>query len=239
MIRDEESKKDTDWGRIDEWKEQYAEIGRQIEDIIAEITQSITQTSAPELADQLADALVEAFENGESAAESFGEVANDVIKNAVKNALALQFLEEPLQKAIKQLQKDMGFDEEGNGTFDGLTEAEQARFKAAIQAAGRNFEQAMNMYKDLFEQTEDMGDPTTLSGAYATASQESIDLLAGQTNAVRQNQVTSIALIREQLTYLASMDRGISVIAERLLRIVNRLSTSTDDGLRSQGITDY
>lgn len=239
MIRDEESKKDTDWGRIDEWKEQYAEIGRQIEDIIAEITQSITQTSAPELADQLADALVEAFENGESAAESFGEVANDVIKNAVKNALALQFLEEPLQKAIKQLQKDMGFDEEGNGTFDGLTEAEQARFKAAVQAAGRNFEQAMNMYKDLFEQIEDEGDPTTLSGAYATASQESIDLLAGQTNAVRQNQVTSIALIREQLTYLASMDRGISVIAERLLRIVNRLSTPTDDGLRSQGITDY
>ena len=239
MISDEQSKKDTDWGRIDEWKEQYAEIGRQIEDIIAEITQSITQTSAPELADQLADALVEAFENGESAAESFGEVANDVIKNAVKNALALQFLEEPLQKAIKQLQKDMGFDEEGNGTFDGLTEAEQARFKAAIQAAGRNFEQAMNMYKDLFEQIEDEGDPTTLSGAYATASQESIDLLAGQTNAVRQNQVTSIALIREQLTYLASMDRGINVIAERLLRIVNRLSTPTDDGLRSQGITDY
>ena len=239
MISDEQSKKDTDWGRIDEWKEQYAEIGRQIEDIIAEITQSITQTSSPELADQLADALVEAFENGESAAESFGEVANDVIKNAVKNALALQFLEEPLQRAIKQLQKDMGFDEEGNGTFDGLTEAEQARFKAAIQAAGRNFEQAMNMYKDLFEQIEDEGDPTTLSGAYATASQESIDLLAGQTNAVRQNQVTSIALIREQLTYLASMDRGINVIAERLLRIMNRLSTPTDDGLRSQGITDY
>lgn len=91
MISDEMSKKNTDWGRIDEWKEQQAEIGRQIEDIIAEITQSITRTSAPELADQLADALVEAFENGESAAEAFGDVANDVLKNAVKNALALQF----------------------------------------------------------------------------------------------------------------------------------------------------
>lgn len=239
MIRDEESKKDTDWGRIDEWKEQYAEIGRQIEDIIAEITQSITQTSAPELADQLADALVEAFENGESAAESFGEVANDVLKNAVKNALALQFLEEPLQKAIKQLQKDMGFDEEGNGTFDGLTEAEQNRFKAAVQAAGRNFEAAMNVYKDLFEQLEDEGDPSTLSGAYATASQESIDLLAGQTNAVRQNQVTAIALVREQLTHLSNMDRGISIIAERLLSILNRMTTTvSDNGLRSQGITD-
>lgn len=238
MINDEMGKKKTDWGRIDEWREQYAEIGRQIEDIIAEITQSITQTSAPELADQLADALVEAFENGESAAEAFGEVANDVLKNAVKNALALQFLEEPLQRAIKQLQKDMGFDAEGNGTFDGLTEAEQNRFKAAVQAAGRNFEAAMNVYKDLFEQLEEEGDPTTLSGAYATASQESIDLLAGQTNAVRQNQVTSIALIREQLTHLASMDRGISVIAERLLRIVNRMTAPSDNGLRSQGITD-
>lgn len=239
MISDEEDKKDTDWGRIDEWKEQYAEIGRQIEDIIAEITQSITQTSAPELADQLADALVEAFENGESAAESFGEVANDVLKNAVKNALALQFLEEPLQRAIKQLQKDMGFDEEGNGTFDGLTEAEQNRFKAAVQAAGQNFEAAMNVYKDLFEQLEDEGDPTTLSGAYATASQESIDLLAGQTNAVRQNQVTAIALVREQLTHLSNMDRGISIIAERLLSILNRMTTTvSDNGLRSQGITD-
>ncbi|OUN69471.1 hypothetical protein [Barnesiella sp. An55] len=239
MISDEQSKKHTDNGKIDEWREQYAELGRQIEDIIADITQSITQTSASELSDQLADALVEAFENGKSAAKSFGEVANDVLKNAVKKALELQFLEEPLQRAIKQLQKDMGFDEEGNGTFDGLTEAEQNRFKAAIQAAGQNFAAAMDMYKDLFKQTEDIGDPTTLSGAYATANQESIDLLAGQTNAVRQNQVTSIALIRQQLTYLASMDRGISVIAERLLRIINRLSTPTDDGLRSQGITDY
>lgn len=133
----------------------------------------------------------------------------------------------------------MGFDEEGNGSFDGLTEAEQNRFKAAVQAAGKNLEAAMNVYKDLFEQLEDENaDPTTLSGAYATASQESIDLLAGQTNAVRQNQVTSVALIREQLTHLASMDRGISVIAERLLRIVNRMTATSDNGLRSQGITD-
>lgn len=237
MINDEISKKKTDWGRVDEFREQYAELGRQIEDIIEEITQSITQTSAGELADQIAEALVDAFESGESAAKAFGDVANDVLKNAVMNALKLQFLEQPLQKAIKQLQKDMGFDEEGNGSFDGLTEAEQARFKAAIQAAGANFAAAMDMYKDLFEQLDD-SDPTTLSGAYSTASQESIDLLAGQTNAVRQNQVVSISLLRQQLTHLANMDRGISTVAERLLKILNKLSSTDDNGLRSQGITD-
>ena len=156
---------------MDEFREQYAEAGRQIEDLIKEITESITQTSATELADELANALVEAFEGGENAAKAFGEVANDVIKNAVVNALKLQFLEQPLQKAIKQLQKDMGFDEEGNGSFNGLTETEQARFKQAIQAAGANFAAAMDMYKDLFEQLDE-DDPSTLSGAIKGASKK-------------------------------------------------------------------
>ena len=237
MINDEISKKKTDWGRVDEFREQYAEAGRQIEDLIKEITESITQTSATELADELANALVEAFEGGENAAKAFGEVANDVIKNAVVNALKLQFLEQPLQKAIKQLQKDMGFDEEGNGSFNGLTETEQARFKQAIQAAGANFAAAMDMYKDLFEQLDE-DDPSTLSGAIKGASQESIDLLAGQTNAVRVNQVTSLQLLRQQLTHLANMDTTLGVISGRMLTIINKITNTPTDDLRSQGITD-
>lgn len=237
MINDEISKKKTDWGRVDEFREQYAEAGRQIEDLIKEITESITQTSATELADELANALVEAFEGGENAAKAFGEVANDVIKNAVVNSLKLQFLEQPLQKAIKQLQKDMGFDEEGNGSFNGLTETEQARFKQAIQAAGANFAAAMDMYKDLFEQLDE-DDPSTLSGAIKGASQESIDLLAGQTNAVRVNQVTSLQLLRQQLTHLANMDTTLGVISGRLLTIINKITNTPTDDLRSQGITD-
>lgn len=237
MINDEISKKKTDWGRVDEFREQYAEAGRQIEDLIKEITESITQTSATELADELANALVEAFEGGENAAKAFGEVANDVIKNAVVNALKLQFLEQPLQKAIKQLQKDMGFDEEGNGSFNGLTETEQARFKQAIQAAGANFAAAMDMYKDLFEQLDE-DDPSTLSGAIKGTSQESIDLLAGQTNAVRVNQVTSLQLLRQQLTHLANMDTTLGVISGRLLTIINKITNTPTDDLRSQGITD-
>lgn len=237
MINDEISKKKTDWGRVDEFREQYAEAGRKIEDLIKEITESITQTSAKELADELANALVEAFEGGEDAAKAFGEVANDVIKNAVVNALKLRFLEHPLQKAIKQLQKDMGFDEEGNGAFNGLTESEQARFKQAIQAAGANFAAAMDMYKDLFEQLDE-DDPSTLSGAIKGASQESIDLLTGQTNAVRVNQVISLQLLRQQLTHLANMDTTLGVISGRLLTIINKITNTPTDDLRSQGITD-
>lgn len=237
MINDEKSKKHTDWGKVEEYQERIADANRQIEDIISEITKSITQTSAGELANQLKDALMDAFESGEDAAKAFGDIANDVLKNAVANALKLQFLEKPLQQAIKQLQKDMGFDEEGNGSFDGLTPEEQARFKEAVAAAGANFKNAMEMYKDLFAELDD-SDPTSLSGAIKGASQESIDLLAGQTNAVRQNQVVSIEIFRQQLTRLTSMDNRLGNIAASLLSILGRLGIDDEEDLRSQGITD-
>ncbi len=242
MISDEQSKKKTDWGRIEEWQEQIAEADRQIQDIIADITKSITQTSGKEAAGQLMDAIIESCEGGEDALKNlnkvYEDVANDIMKKAVANALKLQFLEKPLQNAIKQLQKDMGFDEEGNGSFDGLTEQEQARFKAAIAAAGRNFAAAMDMYKDLFEQLDD-SDPTTLSGAIKGASQESIDLLAGQTNAVRQNQMVAIEIFRQQLIRLTNIDNKLGAIAGRLLTIINHMGATDDTDLRSQGITDY
>lgn len=241
MISDEQSKKHTDWGRIEEYQERIAEADRQIADIIADITKSITQTSGKEAATQLMDAIVESCEGGEDALKHlnkvYEDVANDIMKKAVANALKLNFLEKPLQNAIKQLQKDMGFDEEGNGSFDGLTEQEQARFKAAIAAAGRNFAAAMDMYKDLFEQLDD-SDPTTLSGAIKGASQESIDLLAGQTNAVRQNQMVAIEIFRQQLIRLTNMDNKLGVIAGRLLSIMNRVGATEETDLRSQGITD-
>ena len=241
MISDEQSKKHTDWGRIEEYQERIAEADRQIQDIIADITKSITQTSGKEASTQLMDAIVESCEGGEDALKHlnkvYEDVANDIMKKAVANALKLNFLEKPLQNAIKQLQKDMGFDEEGNGSFDGLTEQEQARFKAAIAAAGRNFAAAMDMYKDLFEQLDD-SDPTTLSGAIKGASQESIDLLAGQTNAVRQNQMVAIEIFRQQLIRLTNMDNKLGVIAGRLLSIMNRVGATEETDLRSQGITD-
>lgn len=236
MAREEAGKKKSDQGKIDEYKEQYAELGRQIEDTIAEIAQSITQTTAKDLANQLADALVEAYGKGEDAATAFEEVSKQVMQNAVKNALKLQFLEKPLQNAIKQLQRDMGFDDEGNGSFDGLTQTEQNRFKNAVAAIGANFSEAMKMYEGLFKDLEESTDPTTsLSGAIKGASQESIDLLAGQTNAVRVNQVESIEILRQQLIHLASMDAKIGVSNKHLESIDNKIGKDYDP-LRSQGL---
>ena len=78
----------------------------------------------------------------------------------------------------------MGFDEEGGGSFDGLTPEEQQRFKDRVNSIAQGYAEALKLYEDLFKDLDDTGDPTTsLSGAIKGASQESIDLLAGQTNA--------------------------------------------------------
>lgn len=241
MWEAEESKKKTDSGKVNQYKEQYEELGRQIEDTIAEITESVTQTSAKDLATQLSDAIAEAYSDGfnsDKVKSAIEKVTNQVLGNAVKNALKKQFLEQQLQSAVKQLQHDMGFDDEGGGSFDGLTPEEQQRFKDRVNSIAQGYAEALKLYEDLFKDLDDTGDPTTsLSGAIKGASQESIDLLAGQTNAVRVNQVQQIEVLRQQLIHLANIDGKLSVSNRYLEQIEKNTSGSASDPLRAQGIT--
>lgn len=241
MWQAEEGKKKTDRNKVNQYKEQYAELGRSIEDTIAEITESITQTSAKDLATQLADAIAEAYGDGFNSDKVKGaieKVTNQVLGNAVKNALKKQFLEQQLQNAVKKLQYDMGFDDEGGGSFNGLTPEEQQQFKDRVNSIAQGYAEALKVYEDLFKDLEGTGDPTTsLSGAIKGASQESIDLLAGQTNAVRVNQVQEIDLLRQQLIRLANIDGKLSVSNRHLEQIEKNTSGSASDPLRAQGIT--
>lgn len=241
MWQEEEGKKKTDSGKVNQYKEQYEELGRQIEDTIAEITESVTQTSAKDLATQLSDAIAEAYADGfnsDNVKNAIEKVTNQVLGNAVKNALKKQFLEQQLQSAVKQLQRDMGFDDEGGGSFDGLTPEEQQRFKDRVNSIAQGYAEALKLYEDLFKDLDDTGDPTTsLSGAIKGASQESIDLLAGQTNAVRVNQVQQIEVLRQQLIHLANIDGKLSVSNRYLEQIEKNTSGSASDPLRAQGIT--
>lgn len=241
MWEAEEYKKKTDSDKVSQYKEQYDELGRQIEDTIAEITESITQTSAKDLATQLSDAIAEAYADGfnsDNVKNAIEKVTNQVLGNAVKNALKKQFLEQQLQGAVKQLQYDMGFNEEGGGFFDGLTPEEQQRFKDRVNSIAQGYAEALKLYEDLFKDLDDTGDPTTsLSGAIKGASQESIDLLAGQTNAVRVNQVQQIEVLRQQLIHLANIDGKLSVSNRYLEQIEKNTSGSASDPLRAQGIT--
>ena len=241
QARLEASKKKSDSDKIDDYAEKQKQNLREIDDIIQEITEQVTQTTAQDFADQLADGITDLFETGMSRSQikaTSEKIAQEIMAAAVKNAVSKQFLTGPLQAAMKQLQAAMGFDAEGNGTFDGLTPQEQQAFKDRVHAIAEQYAEAMKVYEDLYKEL-DGTDTTTLAGAIAGASQESIDLLAGQTNAVREGQVTTNDLLQEQLVHLASIDAGVAEATNIARNIYNLLNgtPSLETELRARGLT--
>lgn len=236
----EESKKKTDHDRVNDFKERYAELGRQIEDMIDEISNDLLQTTAKDFANDLGDALVEAFSKGEDAAKAMETTVNSVLKNLVVNQLKKKFLENQLQGALDKLEKDMGYWNGDDFVFDGLTQAEIDRFKSAVGAASSNFNQALKQYEEIFK---DMGlDDTdeSLTGAAKGISEESANILAGQMNAIRINQLDTNEVLRQSLQALntIAINTAYNKYLSRIERIITIMeSNQGGNALRSQGLS--
>lgn len=236
----EERKKKTDHDRVNDFKEQYAELGRQIEDMIDEISNDLLHTTAKDFANDLGDALVEAFIKGEDAAKAMGTTVNSVLKNLVVNQLKKKFLENQLQGALDNLEKDMGYWNGDDFVFDGLTQAEIDRFKSAVGAASSNFNQALKQYEEIFK---DMGlDDTdeSLTGAAKGISEESANILAGQMNAIRINQLDTNEVLRQSLQALntIAINTAYNKYLSRIERIITIMeSNQGGNALRSQGLS--
>ncbi len=241
MISDEQSKKKSDSGKIQDYQNQIAELDRQIQDMYDEIANDILQTNAKDFASTLADSLTEAFKAGEDAANAFEQTVNEVLQNAIVNQLKKKFLENQLQSALDSLYTDMGYWSGDNFIFDGLTEQEIADFKAKVQAAANNYNQALDVYKDLFKDLEIEDDSEdSLTGAVKGVTEETADIIAGQMNAIRINQMEATQVLRQSLQALNTIanntayNRYLAGI-ERIITILER--NSTGDSLRAQGLS--
>lgn len=239
MINDERSKKKSDKDKIREYQEQIEELGRSIQDMLDEIAADILQTNAKDFSSQLAESLVGAFEKGEDAAKAFEETVNEVLKNAIVNQLKKKFLEQQLQGALDNLTNSMGYWDGDNFIFDGLTDSEIAAFKAKVQAAANNFNQALGIYSDLFKDlTGDEDADTSLTGAVKGVSEETASLVAGQMNAVRINQLEIKDVLRQQLLVLNTIaaNTAFNRHLAKIDRIITILESNGGDSLRSQGL---
>lgn len=241
MKRLEEDKKKTDSDKVRQYQEQYDQLGRDIEDMLESISEDLLQTNAKDFADQLGDAIVEAFGKGEDAATAFGETADSIMKQAVLNQLKKNFLEKQLQGALDGLEKSMGHWDGDNFVFDGLTPAEQSRFKEQISSIGKNFTQALEVYEGLFKDLKDEIEPdTTLQGGIQSVSEETASIVAGQMNAMRINQIESITILRQQLIALnrVALNTSYNVHLAKLTQIVDLLKGDRQsDSLRAMGLS--
>lgn len=233
------SKKKTDWDRVDDFKEQYAELERQIADMYDEISNDLLQTTASDFATQLADSLTTAFKAGEDSAKAFEETVNQVLQNLVVNQLKKKFLEQQLQGALDQLESSMGYWNGDDFIFDGLTDSEIASFKAKVQAAANNYEQALGIYSDLFKDLNVEYSDDSLTGAVKGVSEETASIVAGQMNAIRINQLEATQILRQSLQALNTIatNTAYNRYLARIERIITILENNSGDSLRSQGLS--
>lgn len=219
-------RKDIDGSSSDYTEDDYNAQLQHIEDLEEQLNQAlddlaedITQITIPEIGQQISDALVNAFANGLRGADldkEINKVVNQILKNAALNLIKADYLMPQIEEWYKEFQAAME---------DGLTEDEADALRASMLEKTQEFKDAMQAWQEMWG--DDELDSNTLSGAIKGASQESIDLLAGYTNATRIIEQSQLDVLRSQLARIASIDARAAQAVELLNSIYRNMGTTT------------
>lgn len=205
QINEEQSKKKTDNGKIQEWQNQISEIAEEMATIINEMMEDIIGYTASDLASELGNAFFEAAKQGEDAMEAWHTKVNDIVRDIIQRMMITQFLEPEIGKIFDKY-KQKWFP---NGQFAGI----DAVIESA-QTMGNDLNRVGDIFnqiygglsqglQDLFAPTEEASREASEKGI-ATASQESVDELNGRTTAI-QGHTFSIAENTKQLVVTANL----------------------------------
>ena len=205
QINEEQSKKKTDNGKIQEWQNQISEIAEEMATIINEMMEDIIGYTASDLASELGNAFFEAVKQGEDAMEAWHTKVNDIVRDIIQRMMITQFLEPEIGKIFDKY-KQKWFP---NGQFAGIDSVIES-----AQTMGNDLNRVGDIFnqiygglsqglQDLFAPTEEASREASEKGI-ATASQESVDELNGRTTAI-QGHTFSIAENTKQLVVTANL----------------------------------
>lgn len=246
----ESQKKKSDAGKIADYNSQIQDIKYQIQDLQKSIQDTLLQTNFKDFSNQLADALSSAFAAGEDGTKALDQSFDQMIQNMIKNALKLKLLEGPVNDVLNQLADYMKTHNNDATGFD---------FDAAkkkLEAAGKQFNDALAGFGDLFKNTVDpTANNNTLSGAIKGITADQADILAGQFGGLRLAQLENNSILRTNHAQLMAMNtqklnnliqieintRGTKENTDRLYYIQNSLESldkkiSSDALLRGAGL---
>ncbi len=205
QINEEQGKKKTDNGKIQEWQNQISEIAEEMATIINEMLEDIIGFTASDLASELGDAFFEAAKRGEDAMEAWHTKVNDIVADIIKRMLITQFLEPEIGKIFDKY-KQKWFP---NGQFAGIDTVINSAQNMGndLNRVGDIFNQIYSGLsqglQDLFAPTEEASREASEKGI-ATASQESVDELNGRATAI-QGHTFSIAESTKQLVVTSNL----------------------------------
>lgn len=215
QINAESSKKDSDSGKIEEWKRDIQEIGHEMVAVINEMVEDIIGGSAADIAEQLGDAFFDAFREGEDAAKAWKDTVDDIVSDIVKRMLVTELLEKPIGQIFDRYKKRWF----GDGTFKGIDAVTNSMgdFANELYSWVNVFSEGMEGLPDELKDII-LGDAeTTREGTQkgiATASQESVDENNARLTTI-QGHTYSI------MTGVVELNRIGNLVLERLMGIEN------------------
>jgi hypothetical protein len=197
-----------------------------------------------ELGGNISDALVDAFRNGTDAAEKFSQSVTGMLEklaqDMIYNVTLIPLMEKAQDAMLDVMNNGNLTNDEKFDQFVGILDNVLDDAIEQQEVSNKLYEKYQQMAKerdiDLWKPEDDEATPKSLSGAIKGASQASIDLLAGQTNAVRVNQVESIEIMRNSLIQLTMINANTNKSSKHLESLDNKIGNNQIDPLRSQGI---
>lgn len=245
QINEEQSKKKTDHGKIEEWQRQIQEIAQEMSSIINEMLEDIIGYTAADLASELGDAFFEAAKQGEDAMEAWRKKVNDIVADVLQRMLVQKYLEERIGGIFDRYKKEwFGND----GSFKGIDAVigSMNGFAGELNQVGEEFNA---IYQGLSDSLKNYftGDAERegMSKGIATASQDSVDennarltTIQGHTYTLTQgmaelNRTSSLILDK-----VAGIEENTAKSAETLDEVsdgVKKIKNSVDE-IQQQGI---
>lgn len=236
QIREEQDKKKTDKDRIKDWQEQIEEINDVIADNKEKAVDAIFGEDLKSAIDNFANAQAEAWASGEDRAESAKDTVKKMMRQMVTESIKAATESSGAMEKIRDKLKEFYADNVLSGWEQDYIYNMAEELQKEID---RQFGWADSLMKDKVEEPEKEEDisENTLKGAYAKASQESIDLLAGQTGAVRillEDIRGCMQPIREQMRLIYDMQsrgweevKAIRELSDKVEKNTDRIAENT------------
>lgn len=228
----EQDKKDSDASKIEDYKQQYIELGEQIKYFYEDLASEQFGIDLKGWSDQISEALVNAFANGEDAAKAFDDTVADIMRNVIKEMISLNVIKPAMNKLRDYLFGDKGIFTDSSAGGTNLTEQEAAGLMQQLGSLRGTISDSKKIWDYLNAAAKKMGislEETNASNTLSKGIQENIteetaNILASYINGIRADVSVKRALLEKWGNEILPK---YNVIAEQQLTQLRAIANNT------------
>lgn len=228
----EADKKDPDSSKIEDYRQQYIELGEQIKYFYEDLASEQFGIDIKGWADQISEALVNAFANGEDAARAFDDTVADIMRNVIKSMISLNVIQPAMNKLKDYLFGDKGIFTDSSAGGTNLTEQEAAGLMQQLGSLRGTISDSKKIWDYLNAAAKKMGislEETSASNTLSKGIQENItedtaNILASYLNSIRADVSIKRALLEKWGNEILPK---YNVIAEQQLTQLRAIANNT------------